>query len=445
MSEQNILTKTSTLIKNSATFKILTIGFLLLVLLIPASMTKSLIQERKDRRNEVVDEISSKWGNQQTISGPVLTMPYKKYFKDSEGKTRYSVKNIHCLPKRLSVKGDIKPEIRYRGIYEAVLYNADITLEGMFELPDLQELDVAAKDILWSRSFVSLGIKDMRGIKENITASVDDQNISVTPGIESKDVLESGISAKLSVPSNKQILPFRFTVNLNGSQQINFTPVGEITDVSLASTWPSPSFTGSYLPVSRKISKDGFAAVWKVLHLNRNYPQHWKDNKYQISNSSFGVKLFIATDIYQKSMRTSKYAIMFFVFTFTALFFSEVINRKRLHPIQYLLIGFALCVFYTLLIAVSEHINFNISYFLSSIATILLITGYSKSILHSKRLSITVFGVLTLLYSYMYIVLQLEDYALLMGSIGLFILLGIIMYITRKIDWYSVKFEEEKP
>lgn len=445
MSDQNILTKTSTLIKNSATFKILTIGFLLLVLLIPASMTKSLIQERKDRRNEVVNEISSKWGNQQTISGPVLTLPYKKYFKDSEGKTRYSVKNIHCLPKHLSVKGDIKPEIRYRGIYEAVLYNADILLEGMFELPDLQELDVAAKDILWARSFVSLGITDMRGIKENITASVNDQNVSVTPGIESKDVLESGISAKLSVPANKKILPFRFALNLNGSRQINFTPVGEITDVSLASTWPSPSFTGSYLPVSRKISKDGFAAAWKVLHLNRNYPQHWKDNKYQIGNSSFGVKLFIATDIYQKSMRTSKYAIMFFVFTFTALFFSEVINRKRLHPIQYLLIGFALCVFYTLLISFSEHINFNISYFLSSIATILLITGYSKSILHSKRLSLTVFGVLTLLYAYMYIVLQLEDYALLMGSIGLFILLGIIMYITRKIDWYSVRFEEEKP
>ncbi|MBF0227781.1 MAG: cell envelope integrity protein CreD [Desulfobacterales bacterium] len=349
---------------------------------------------------------------------------------------------IHFLPKELNINGTLYPEIRYRSIYETVLYNAKLTIEGSFSYPDSNELSILQENILWHNASISLGISDMKGIKESIAAKINEQEIFMNPGINPTDVMASGVSCKIMLPVNSKDISFKFEINLNGSEEINFIPVGKTTNISINSTWNSPSFTGEFLPVKRNIDEKGFTAEWKILHLNRNYPQQWVESSYQIYTSAFGVKLFIVADIYQKSMRTVKYAIMFILFTFTGFFFSEIINKKRLHPIQYLLIGFTIIIFYTLLISISEHINFNIAYLMSSASIILLITGYSKGILGSKYLSLTVFGMLTVLYGYLYIVLQLEDYALLMGSIGLFVVLSLIMYVTRNIDWYSLNFKE---
>jgi len=443
MTEQNIIKKSADMIKHSVSFKIFIIGLLILVLLIPAVMVKSLIQERKDRKRDVIDEISSKWGQSQTIAGPILTIPYKEYFKDKEGNKSSSIHYMHFLPDEVHIDGDLTPEIRYRGIYKAVLYTANVKLNGTFSYPKIKELNIPDKDIIWQGAFLSLGISDMRGIKEKVMARINDKSLSINPGIETNDVLESGISARIDLDNLKDILSFDFDIRLNGSQQIYFTPVGELTNVRLSSSWSSPSFDGAFLPVEREIDTKGFKAKWKVLHLNRNFPQYWTGNKHYIDHASFGVKLFTPVDIYQKSMRTAKYALMFIVFTFLAFFFAEIMNQRRIHPIQYLLIGFAIIIFYTLLISISEHINFDISYFISSISVIFLITAYSKAILKNRYLSLTVFGILTMLYTYLYILLQLEDYALLMGSIGLFIILSSIMYMTRKINWYAIKFEEE--
>jgi inner membrane protein len=256
--------------------------------------------------------------------------------------------------------------------------------------------------------------------------------------LKTTDIASSGVQSLIPLSPTQKDSRFSLELNLNGSEQLRFIPMGETTRVNLESTWPSPSFNGAFLPVSRQVSNNGFSATWNILHLNRNFPQFWVGNQYMVGESSFGLRLLITADIYQKSIRISKYAVMFIVFTFSAFFFSEVISRKRVHPIQYILIGLAIILFYVLLLSLSEHLNFDLAYILSAAAITTIITGYSRGILKSNYFALTVFGILIVLYAYLYIVLQLEDYALLMGGIGLFMVLTTVMYITRKIDWYSL-------
>jgi len=436
--DTNIIQRSVEAIRQSVTVKMLVVGFLILILLIPASMVSSLIRERQFRSQEAASEISEKWGRAQTVIGPVLSVPYRKYYTLKDGTRRFTTEVAHFLPKALNVDGELKPEIRYRGIYKAVLYNAVMQLNGSFQRPDFAALDINEKDVQWDRAVFSLGISDMTGIKEAITPEFGHTRVSMNPGVENQDVLSSGVSVRLPKGvSRRASIPFSLKLDLNGSTRIRFAPVGEVTTVKLKSNWKSPSFDGSFLPVERKIDKDGFSASWKVLHLNRNYPQSWIGKRKNINESSFGVKLFVAADVYQQATRTAKYAVLFIVLTFTTFFFSEIIDRRRLHPIQYLLIGFAVVIFYSLLIALSEHIRFGLAYLIGSVAVVGLITAYARTTLKNNRLTLLIGGILAILYGYLYMILQMEDYALLMGSVGLFVTLAIIMYTTRRIDWYG--------
>ncbi len=438
MNDSGLIKRTAAAIRGSVTFKMFVVGFLILVLLIPVFMVQSLIDERQDRRSAVVTEVSEKWGKDQIIAGPVLTIPYRKYFVKQNGQRTYETRYAHFLPKRLDISGRLHPEIRYRGIYKVVLHNAKLTLGGHFDRPDFAALDIAEQNVLWQRAFVSLGIADMKGIREGIALDAGQVKVAMAPGIETNDVLSSGVSTRIpaSVAHGRSV-PFSLKIDLNGSDRIQFVPTGETTQVRLASSWKTPSFIGDFLPVDREVNNEGFTAKWKVLHLNRNYPQSWTGSKHKILGSAFGVKLLVAADIYQQATRTAKYAALFIVLTFTTFFFAEIVARRRLHPIQYLLIGLALIVFYSLLIALSEHIRFSLAYLIASTAVIVLVTGYAKSALENNRLVALVGGVLIILYGYLYMILQLEDYALLMGSIGLFAALATVMYLTRKIDWYA--------
>lgn len=443
MNEKGEVKKVLFSLKESVGFKILVIGVLILALLIPTSMVRSLIGERQVRQGEVVGEISSKWGQKQSVTGPVLTVPYRQVIETGEGKKQTVLRHAHFLPEEFKISGRLQPEIRYRGIYEAVLYQSNLELTGYFPFPQFDAMNVPIDDILWSKAFISLGITDMVGISDQIGAEIGGETVVMNPGIPVSDVIDSGVSAPIVLPQEGEEIPFRFRLSLNGSSGIGFAPVGKVTVAELASSWSSPSFDGSFLPVERSVGPAGFKAKWRVLHLNRNFPQAWADAQYKVQGSTFGVDLFLATDVYQKSMRTAKYAIMFILFTFIAFFFSEVMNKKRVHPIQYLLIGVSLVIFYTLLISVSEHLNFGLAYLISSVLTISLITLYAAGILQHRMLAGMVGGILTILYGYLYILLQLEDYALLMGSIGLFVVLSLIMYLTRKVDWYAIRLEGE--
>jgi inner membrane protein len=418
---------------NPVTIKIVAIGILTLLLLKPASMIESLIQERETRQKEVVTEIGSKWGQEQTITGPLISVPYATGHND--------ISYVHFLPDDLNITGKVDPKILHRGIFEAALYNAQLVLTGSFSFHKADHKDVPEQQIEWSGARISLGISDIRGITDLITAHVNDTKIVMDRGIETHDVLSSGVIAPITIDRETKKCSFKIVVNLTGSDGINFIPLGKSTTVSLSSDWPNPSFRGAFLPFERSMSKKGFTATWKVLELNRKYPQQWAGNKYRqhVEKSAFGVGLFTPVDFYQKSMRATKYAILFVVLTFSAFFISELIANVRLHPVQYLLIGLAIITFYTLLLSLSEHINFLIAYLVSSAAVIVLVTAYAKSILKKGKLAIIVGGVLATVYAYSYWLLQMVDYALVAGSIGLFVVLAAIMYVTRKIDWYAIK------
>jgi len=435
---QDISKKTGNFIRNSATIKVLFIGFLVTVLLVPTFMITSLMTERASRRDSVIQEINQKWGNSQTITGPFFCVPFKSFQTDKNGESKARIRYMNILPERLNISGQIDPKIRYRSIYEAVLYNIQININGNFAIPMLHQSFLPGENVLWEKAVFSVGISDMKGIQDNIIIEFNDKKFKANPGLKTTNIASSGIGCIIPLSSTAKENSFSLKLNLNGSEQIHFIPVGETTSVNLKSTWPSPSFNGSFLPTAREITEKGFSADWNILHLNRNFPQFWEGNQYKVSGAYFGLKLLITADIYQKTIRISRYALMFIVFTFSAFFLSEIINKKRVHPIQYILIGLAIILFYVLLLSISEHLNFDFAYILSAAAITTIITGYSESILKNNRFTLTVCGILVILYAYLYIVIQLEDYALIMGSIGLLIVLTTVMYITRKIDWYSL-------
>lgn len=413
------------------------IAFLTLILLIPSFFIQNLISERQDRRDSVAEEISQKWGKEQTIIGPVISVPYKHYFENND-KVEQTIRYAHFLPEDLHIKGSIASEVRYRGIYKVIVYNSNLSVTGNFPSLDLNSLNIPPEDYMLKDAIVSVGISDMTGIKDFIKINWNNQEYFANPGVESTDVLESGISFSPELETGNQGYQFDFDLNLNGSSGLLFSPVGKQTNVELSSDWPNPSFTGDFLPVDREVNSSGFSSDWEVLHLNRNFPQQWLGSNQKVSNSTFGVELLLPVDEYQKTMRTAKYAIMFISLTFLTFLMIELLSKKVIHPVQYLLIGFALLIFYTLLLSISEYLVFKVAYLLSSAAIILLITIYSYSVLSDKLKTGVIFGVLVILYGYLYILMQLQDYALLMGSFGLFIVLALVMYLTRKIDWFEI-------
>jgi inner membrane protein len=427
-------------ISNSVSIKLASIGFLTLILLIPGSMIQSLIYERESLREQTIHEISAKWGYEQTLVGPVLNIPFKKALLNANGKPVISKEVMHILPDQLSISGHIKPEKRYRGIYEVVVYNSVLNFSGNFAGVTAEAMGLSDAEILWNEAFVSIGIPDMRGIKENIALSWNGTKNVLNPGISTKNISESGVSCRVAVlPENvTEPYKFSFSLNINGSKNLNFIPLGKETKVVLTSDWKNPSFDGAFLPEKREVTENGFSAEWKVLHLNRNYPQYWAGPLHNVYDSSFGVNLLLPVDQYQKSMRSAKYAIMFISLTFLIFFFVEILNRKRIHPFQYILVGLALTLFYTLLVSLSEHINFNLAYLISCIGVIGMITFYAASIFKNKLLTAILSLVLLVLYGFMFITLQMQDYALLIGSIGLFAVLATVMYLSRNINWYSI-------
>jgi inner membrane protein len=407
-------------------------------------MIQNLISERQLRRDSVVKEISQKWGDCQTITGPFITVPFKTFYEDKDGKMQFNLTYLQILPETLDVTGEIKPEVRYRSLFEAILYNIKLKFSGNFKLPSTSHLNIKPEYILWDEAYLSLGITDMRGIQDKIVINFNESAYNAKPGLKTTDLAEAGVSTLIRPPAPNESNRFSFDLNLNGSEQVSFIPVGESNTVKINSSWPSPSFNGAFLPASREVKKDGFSASWKILHLNRNYPQFWEGAQYKVTPSAFGLQLILTADIYQKSTRLAKYSIMFIVFTFAAFFFSEIINKRRVHPIQYILIGMAILIFYTLVLSLSEHMSFNYAYILSAAAVTLIISGYAKAIVTNSRFAFTILGILTILYCYLFIILQLEDYALIMGSIGLLVILAIVMYITRKINWYEIKTMQQE-
>jgi len=423
--------------KSKVIVKGLMIGVLALLLLIPADFVQNLIKEREARQKEAITEVSSKWAGRQNITGPVLVIPYTKAGKDNNGLSITIKSFAYFLPDRLNIESTVKPEKRYRGIYEVMLYSSSIKLNGTFTPLALQKLNLGPADMLWNEAYVCLGITDAKGLKDELQVRWNDSTLSLTPSAVNNAVLKEGFVSPLTINESTASSTIRFSsqVSLNGSEQLLFTPVGKQTTVQMQSTWPDPSFTGNQLPDSSMITKNGFEAKWKSLSHTRSFPQAWKDESYNLASASFGADLFVPVNSYQKTTRSVKYAILCILLSFTAFFLIETNNKKSVHPVNYALIGFALILFYTLLLSFSEYIGFNEAYAVATTATVGLITWFVKGLLQSMKLSLLLSLVLVLLYSYIFTILQLQDCALLLGSVGLFLTLAVVMYYSRKVQW----------
>ena len=431
-------------INQSITFKALVIGFLTIILLIPGIMIQDLIRERQDRSVETIEKINAKWSNAQTICGPVLTIPYTTTHMDANNKTVLQEHTISITPENLNIDTQLFPEERYYGIYKTILYKSEIDLSGNFDKINYQKTDNST--IHWDQAYLTIGVSDLRGITENISFTLDNKLYPVEAASNYDRLMGKILVVSLNNADTLltgQPLNFNCKIKLNGSSNINFIPIGKTSKVHVAGTWKSPGFIGNFSP-EHTITENGFDANWSVLRFNRSIPETWIDNQVDtFEDASFGVNLIDPVNHYQQNMRSAKYAIMFIALTFVVFFFVEILTKKRIHPIQYLLVGIALILFYSLLLSISEQINFGIAYLIASIATIGLITAYTHSIFKNKMQTGGLAAMLCMLYIFLYVVLQLEDIALLIGSVGLFIILGIIMFFSRKINWY--KQEEEIP
>lgn len=403
---------------------------MVIVLLIPMALIGDMIRERSGRQAEAIKEVSDRWGAAQTVTGPVLAVPYLT----QNGQQR---EYAYFLPEKLNISGNLVSENRQRGIYNIAVYNSSVQLTGSFNQVSMEGLNITEDRLLKQEAFLVIGINDLRGINKELKASWNGADMTFNPGLPNGDLFASGIQAKL--PPELAFTAgnnFSIDLSLRGSGSFSFSPLGKMTKITVKSNWDNPSFEGAILPDTHSTATNkGFTASWETLNVGRNYPQQWTGNAYKINSSDIAVKLRSSIDTYQQSLRSVKYAVLIIGLTFLLFYFIELLQRQAVHPLQYMLIGLALCVFYTLLIAISEQLNFALAYLIASVMTIGLITFYVASVFKRVGTVLTTSGVLVILYGFLYVIIRSEDQSLLMGSLGLFVILAIVMYLSRRIRW----------
>jgi len=443
--------------KQSSSIKLITIIFITLTMLIPVSMVEDTIYERSQLRYQAQSSISERWGSIQRISAPVLAIPYKeKVVEDISTQNGWldpnnkrpikKISYVHHIAYLLTDKVDIKTEMttetRYLGIYEMPVYVSNTSIKGNFSQKDFKKLDSQYPNINWKQASLILPVNDVRGIRSISKLRFAQQELDFTPASHSTFSF-SGIEADINLADNTgSDIEFSFNFSLSGSQQLDYLPLARSSHITLTSDWSSPSFTGSYLPVQRKITDSGFSASWKILGLNRSFGQMWHDHSVDgdtILKSEFGMSLYQPADIYQQNTRSVKYAALFIALTFMAFFLFEIFFGLNIHPMQYFFIGGSLSTFYLLLLAMSEHLHFSLAYLISSGAITLLMSTYSITILKQKLRGMIIGLVTAVIYGFLYFLIQSEQNSLLFGAIGFFSTLSVMMYLTRNIDWYNIK------
>lgn len=451
--EQNQKSKVKSWVKESLTLKMFIVGFLIVVMLIPLSYIKSLIHERHQNQENVIATIDKKWGNEVLIYGPVLQIPYKTYTKETiyneQTKKYYTttkehIKNAYFFPNELNEKVAIKTQERHLGMYKEMVFNSDVKIDGSFPQPDFKTLDIDTKNVIWEKAKIIIKTSNLKGITTDVVVNIAANKYSFKPIYNDEQAsysnvklhtLESSFIVEKDLPKEKEI-KFKIDFPVNGSKQFQIIPIGKKTTLNVKSNWTTNEFVGGFSPIeAEKVSDNGFDKNWKVLHINRPFSQQFTDKLPNLNEFAFGVNFRTTVNEYQKNMRAVKYGFLLIGLTFLIFFLIQSISKITIHPFQYLMIGIALTMFYTLLIAITEHSDFQKAYIIAGSSVVLLISLYSKSILKNIKFPVLIGASLASLYTFIYVIIQLENYALLVGSIGLFLILAAVMFISRKIKW----------
>lgn len=451
--------KFSSWIKTSITARMAMMGFLVLVLMIPLTLIQKLIKEREYRQQDVIEELNDGWGNSITLYGPILKVPYKTYEEtvkyDAETNNTFKekrtiMKYAFFFPKSLNFDADVKASSKKRNNFESAVFTANITASGSFETPNFSSKSIPDEDIVWEKATLLIKSTNLKGLKSEVTLNLNgntygfETNFSVSNTYENSLIeLESSFLALKDIPKTGE-KTFNFSLRYNGSESIQFIPIGKITDVKMTSDWKDPSHIGNFITQEEHTTENGgFSANWRILNTNRSFSQQFFKTLPKLTEFAFGTKFIIPLDEYQKSERSAKYGFLVIGLTFLVFFLIQTLSKIHIHPFQYLMIGIALVMFYTLLISISEHSSFLKAYLIAGIAVILMITLYSKSILKYWKFPLFIGISLTALYGFIFVIIQLENYALLVGSVGLFLILGLVMFVSRKIEWYPETIQSQ--
>jgi len=448
------------------TVKVLLLAALVLLLLIPLAMIRGLITDRNRTANEAEAGIMEAWGSELVEAGPVIAVPGTRTEEtrtrsDRDGETVEFIKKPFTLiitPQKLDIRARFTTEIRKRGIFSVPLFSGELALSGVFDPAAAISSLLPNEEVTLGQAELIITLASQKGIRKIDKAVFNSRELFFQPGSQglnlararnSSDSWErtsgttsSGIYAALPDFARAES-SFDVVIAMQGGQLVRFLPVGQDTHVEVGTDWASPSFQGSFLPGSSNITDSGFDAAWDISYLSRDIPLFWKaeageSGRRDYSGSLFGVNFFRAIDTYSLNTRAVKYAILFVIVPFLTLFLLEVFAGKRIHPVPYLLSGIANVIFYLLLLSLSEQMQFYLAYLIAAVAVVVLLTLYSRSLLPSWNKSWYMGLVVLISYVLLYAVLNAESYALLIGSVGAFAVVALVMFITRKLNWYGI-------
>ena len=426
--------------------KLIVVSFLAIVMTIPAVFVWSLIDDRSQRAQEVVNEVSALVGGPQTFLGPVLAVPYIV----TESASKPATHGIYIVfPERAEALVDTHTEVRHRSLFKVPVYRSDITFKASFDLAGVPRNAPEGAVLDWSRAEFLVGASDARGALNDITLSSGDKTATLTPAAALQNT-----TVKLKPNGQTQLTLFGAPVSqfgqpttnfdvtaalkFSGAQRLALLPFGKTTAVTVKADWPHPSFDGSFLPASQSLSDAGFEARWSIPFIARGVPAEGNSGVlWRLGGGAMGVSFVELADPYQSVTRSLKYALLFIGLVFLSYFLFEVSTGKRIHPAQYILIGVAQLIFYLLLLSVAERVGFDFAFAISAVATVSLISSYAGWILDSRRYGVRALAAFSALYGFIYLLLRLEDQALLLGAIASFAAIAAAMYFTRHMDWYS--------
>lgn len=435
---------------SESTVKLILVSVLVIMFLIPISLIKGLVSDRKYYQGDAVSSIVTPMGGTPEFQGIVIAVPFKIYkdvYNDKTkeyAKTECGIDYIVFVPDSYSLDINANPYYLTRGIFKVPVFNGDVKMSAQFKNFDCSHFKIAEKDIMMEDSILIIGLKNTKNLtsqpkikingKELLMSSIDYNSVSP---------FDTSIFFNLSNVDMTKVLDLSGTIAFQGGKEIRIMPIGTDNNFKMTSSWKSPGFTGGWLPNERDISDDGFTALWNIAGLSTVYSKSWMSGKIVKTPESVNISFVTPVDAYKKTERSVKYALLFLIIPFIALLVSEIFSKIRIHPVQYCLIGFANVVFYLLLLSISEHISFDITYMICSLSVCFVMFLYAMAIFKNAKWGGLLSAVQFVSFIFLYGTLQAEDYALLIGSIGLFIVVSLLMFITRKIDWYELNKKTE--